>query len=151
MGTGNENWNAVTHLNPKANRLHSEFESMQMLLEGKSIHRQKYDHSTGKFTDKIVVNPKMLIVSEGLHPFYIKSVRELYDLRVFIKPDAALASHWKIQRDVSTRGYSKKSVMEQIQIREHDYVRYVALQEKHADVVVGIPFGQGGNASHRRS
>lgn len=133
---GHEKWNNITHLDPKANLLAKEIPYLNSLKEGRSIQRRHYDHATGKFTTPVRVNPNKLIVFEGLHPFYLKPLRNLFDLKVFMVPDESLYRHWKIIRDMQKRGYSKEKVLQQIQHRYDDTKRYIEEQQQHADIVV---------------
>ena len=57
------------------------------LKDGYSVLRKKYDHNNGEFTLPFQIKSNRLVMFEGLHPFYLKSQADLYDLKVFIKPD----------------------------------------------------------------
>lgn len=129
-------WKSITHLNPKANLLHSEIDSLRALRTGKKVFRKNYDHQTGTFTENLAVVPKRVIMLEGLHPFYLKAQRDLFDLRVFIDPEKDLADHWKICRDKSKRNYTTEKVMSQICDREADYKKYIISQRPHADFII---------------
>ena len=43
-----------------------------------------------------LINPKNLIIYEGLHPFYLSKQRNIYDLKVFLSPQSELAKKWKV-------------------------------------------------------
>ena len=88
------------------------------LKKGTSIYRRKYDHTMGTFGKEKQLKPNNLILYEGLHPFYLKRLRELFDLRIFISPTEELMSSWKLKRDVTTRGKTKKEVLKQMDLRE---------------------------------
>ena len=133
---GHEKWNEITHLNPKANELHKEYAELQKLKSGQSIFRKKYDHSTGKFVGPLRLDSNKLILVEGLHPFFIRDVRSLFDLKVFLKPQRELVYKWKINRDVNERKHSPERVIEQIKKRESDYGKFVEAQELVADVTL---------------
>lgn len=135
---GHENWKKLTHLNPKANYLHDEVRYLKTLKKNKVIKRRSYDHSNGQFTSEVLIKPKSIIIFEGLHPFYLSKLRELYDLKIFIKPEPDLARHWKIVRDLTKRKYDLSKVLEQIKLREKDSLNFIYVQEKYADVVLYI-------------
>lgn len=135
---GNENWNIYTHLDPKANDLYYDYNQLLKLKSGKSVKRRHYDHKTGKFIYDIVVKPNNIILYDGLHPYYIKQMRNIFDLKIFISPDLMLAKYWKIQRDIKYRGYSIEKVLEQIEMRMNDYSAYIAPQEKVADIIISV-------------
>lgn len=135
---GNEHWQTYTHLNPKANHLHTDMQMALDLKQGKKIERRHYDHSNGQFTLPHTIKSNKVILFEGLHPFYLDNMRNIYDLKVFISPDEELRLHWKICRDTKKRGYSKEKILNQIKQREEDSQKYIQSQEKHADVVISL-------------
>lgn len=135
---GHKNWSSYTHLDPKANETQREFYYLRDLKNHRKINRRFYDHETGKFTHNknSHIKAKNIIVYEGLHPFYIQKTRDLFDLKVFLKPLDELGRQWKIQRDTQKRGYSLEKILSQLASREHDYRRYIEVQEKYADIVI---------------
>lgn len=133
---GHEKWAEFTHLDPRANELHAEVNYLSALRRGQPIYRRHYDHTTGQFSNEQMITGNKIIIFEGLHPFFIQSVRELYDLKIFITPEQQLARHWKIVRDRAKRGYKKEQVLEQIRLREDDSNKFIAIQEKYADILV---------------
>jgi len=135
---GHEMWEEYTHLNPKANYLHKEYDYLKILKEGKSAFRRHYDHTNGRFTEEKGTVVKKLVIFEGLHTFYLDKMRSIYDLKIFIRPDTQLATHWKIIRDRKKRGYTTKQVLEKIRKREDDRVKYIEPQEKYADVLIEL-------------
>lgn len=135
---GNQQWQKYTHLNPKANHLHVDMQQAIDLKQGKSIERRHYDHSNGQFTLPHTINSNKVIIFEGLHPFYLDNMRNIYDLKIFISPDENLRLHWKICRDTKKRGYSKEKILNQIKQREDDSQKYIQFQEKYADIVISL-------------
>ncbi len=133
---GNENWKVFTHLNPEANKLHRELEQAVALSEWNRITRVLYDHKTGKFTEPTEIEPNKFIVLEGLHPFYLKRMRDLYDIKIYMHPSEDLKLHWKILRDVVERGHIKQQVLQQIKKRGKDRVRFIDPQKQFADIIV---------------
>lgn len=135
---GHDKWNEFTHLDPKANQLHAELNYLRQLKMGKVVYRRHYDHGTGKFTEAKKIKANKVIVFEGLHPFYLEKVRALFDLKIFIRPEEALATHWKVCRDSKKRGYSTEKVLEQIKKRNKDRNAYIQTQAELADVLIEI-------------
>ena len=133
---GNENWKVFTHLNPEANKLHQELDQAVALTEWNKINRVVYDHRTGKFTEPLEVEPNKFVVFQGLHPFYLKRMRDLYDVKIYMHPSEELKLHWKILRDMRERGYTKGQVMQQIKKRVKDRAKFIDPQKQFADIVV---------------
>ena len=135
---GDDKWKELTHLDPRANALHEEVGYLAALKQRRTIYRRHYDHATGKFTQDIPIAPKPLMIFEGLHSFYLKPAREMMDLKIFIKPDEHLLLHRKLVRDMTTRGYSKEKVLENIERRLKDAEKYIKAQERNADIVISF-------------
>lgn len=134
----NINWDSLTHLNPKANHLHDEVLLMKDLKDNLSIFRKNYDHDTGHFTKAKKYKPNNIIIYDGLHSFYISQMREIFDLKVFLKPSEELRTKWKIDRDKSKRGYTEKKVLESMQKRYDDSSKFIETQSSHSDVIIEI-------------
>ncbi len=135
---GDEHWESITHLNPGANRLHENLKQSLKLKHGRSIRRSHYDHDTGKFTLPLFIKPRKLLIFEGLHSFYLKDQIDVYDLKIFMEPDEDLRRFWKVKRDVERRGYEPSKVIEQIESRLEDSIRYISSQADSADIRFGF-------------
>ena len=133
-----ENWENITSLDPRANYLHNEISALKKLKKMQKISRRTYNHDTGCFTEENILSPKSIIILEGLHPFYLKAQRDLYDLRIFILPEIQLEQHWKIVRDKKERGYSEQKIWDQIKKREEDRRKFILTQSKYADILVHV-------------
>jgi len=133
---GDEHWQQLTHLDPKANFLHRQAETILSLKRGRSAKRVDYDHSTGHFTDPKLVEPKDFIIMSGLHTFYLPKMRKLIDLKIFMDTDFALNAKWKVLRDSSERGYTEEDIIKQIESRRPDADKFIAPQKGFADMVV---------------
>lgn len=131
----NENWNKLTHLNPEANYITKMHEDVFNLKIGKDIYQVDYDHYTGKFTEKQLINPSDNLIVCGLHSLYGDN-NALYNLKIFMDTDETLKKKWKIKRDVKERGYSIEKVLNSIKKREEDYKKYILPQKEEADLVI---------------
>lgn len=151
---GHQRWSELTHLDPRANELHHELVYMKQLRRNKLIWRRHYDHNTGRFTDELPVNPRPVMILEGLHSFYLKPTRDLFDLKVFMKPDPNLLLHRKVVRDIQKRNHPKEKVIASIEQRRRDSEKYIIRQEGYADIIVSfmlhdkIPEDQVGNKDY---
>jgi uridine kinase len=135
---GHQKWNEYTHLNPKANNLHKEIDYLTTLRKGDTVSRRHYDHSNGLFTNERDIHSKKIIIFEGLHAFFIKKIRTLYDLKIFIEPEKQLAQHWKVMRDMAKRKHTKEAILDQIKKREKDVKSFISSQKTHADILIEI-------------
>jgi len=135
---GDLNWKFYTHLDPRANTLHADLNTAMQLKKGEVVTRSFYDHTTGKFTLPKRLQSKKIIVFQGLHSLYLDSMRNLYDLKIFLSPSEDLRVHWKIVRDVKHRDGKREKVELQIKERIADAEKYIQGQEAHADMVISF-------------
>lgn len=133
---GDQNWDTLTHLHPKANYLHKQASDILSLKYGRSILRSDYDHNTGRFMAQKQIKPKEFIILAGLHPFYLPVSRKIIDFKIYLDTEEKLRRHWKILRDIQQRGYSKERVLEQIEKRMDDAKKYIHPQKEFADLIV---------------
>lgn len=135
---GNDQWTRYTHLDPRANELHSDIDSVYSLKRGVSVHRRHYDHVSGKFTLPKKHDSKRVVIFEGLHSLFLEKVRKAFDLKVFIAPEEQLKLHWKIIRDSAKRGHAKADILKQVEHRQKDAEQYISVQEKYSDVLISL-------------
>lgn len=133
---GDENWESFTHLNPKANYIYRQAADLRRLYHGEHIKRVDYDHVTGHFTEAEVIHPKPYTVLCGLHALYLPQTRKNLDLKIYMNIDENLRRYWKIQRDTNKRGYSKETILKQIEARMTDAEKYIYPQKQYADILI---------------
>ena len=126
----------LTALNPRANNFALMEEQVWSLKRGESILKPVYDHSDGTLRPPEVVDPREVVIMQGLHPFLIPGVRHAFDLRVWLDPEPDLRIEWKLQRDVAKRGYAREQVLAELEARRPDADAYVNPQRQYADMVV---------------
>ena len=125
-----------TALDPRANNFALMEEQLWMLREGRAIEKPVYDHSDGTITGPERVEPREIIVVQGLFPLYTRALRGLFDVTVWLNPEDELKIAWKIQRDVAQRGYTEEQVRAEIAARQSDINAHIVPQAEHADLVV---------------
>ena len=133
---GDKNWETLTHLNPQANNLFQLQEHAKRITKGLSIHHHHYDHNTGKFTDKMFFEPKKTVIIQGLHSFYLRTLRKQLHLRVFLNPSESVRLFWKLQRDVKERGHSLEKVLQSIAKRKSDSESHIQPQKDNSDWII---------------
>lgn len=131
---GNQNWQNFTHLNPDANYITKMTEDVFDLKIGNNIYQIDYDHKTGKFTDKEIIESKENIIVCGLHSLYIPN--NILNLKIYMDTDESLRTFWKIKRDILKRGYSIEKIIQQIESRKKDFEKYIYPQKKNADIII---------------
>ena len=130
------NWKYITHLDPNANNLEKMADDMYNLKLGDDIYSVDYDHKTGKFTEPELIHSKPFLLLCGLHTMYSDSIRNLSDLKIFMDTQTDLKIYWKIQRDVSQRGYKLETVLDTIKKRSSDFQTFVLPQKNFANIII---------------
>ena len=128
----------VTALDPRANNFALMENQLLALKRGNPIMKPVYDHSDGTFRPAEEVQPREVVIVQGLHPFLVPGVRGLFDLNVWLDPETELKHRWKVQRDVAKRGYTEEQVYAEIAAREPDVAAHIAPQRRFADLIVGF-------------
>ena len=78
-----------------------------------------------------------ILVYEGLHGCYVSETVDIasyMDLKIGVVPIVNLEWMQKIHRDTGLRGYSLEAVMDVVERRLSDYVRYITPQFSRTDV-----------------
>ena len=132
-----DNWKNYTHLNPEANYLTKMNEDIFDLKIGKSVYQVDYDHSSGKFTAPEKIESSDNIIVCGLHSLYSKD-DSVFDIKIFIDTDITLKYNWKIKRDMAKRGYTKEAILQQIENRKEDYIKYILPQRENSDIIINF-------------
>lgn len=133
---GSVNWSNYTHLNPEANYITKMQQDVFDLKIGNTIFQVDYDHTYGKFTDKTMIESSENIIVCGLHSLYLSD--DTIDIKIYMDTDDNLRIPWKIKRDIEKRGYSIEKIMEQIKLREEDFIKYIYPQKKTADIIIHL-------------
>jgi phosphoribulokinase len=126
----------ITPLHPDCNHLDILTEHLRLLRDGQPVLKPVYDHADGTFGRSEYVEPRRLVVAEGLLGFHTPELRELFDVRVFLDMPDDLRRRWKLDRDCSTRGYTPGEVLAELDRREPDSEAFIRPQREYADIVV---------------
>ncbi len=126
----------LTALDPRANNFAAMEEDMWALREGRAIDKPIYDHSDGTFKGPERIEPKEIVVVQGLFPLYTRALRSLFDVTVWLDPETEIKAAWKIQRDTQQRGYAEAEVLAEMEKRKPDIEKHIQPQGRHADLTV---------------
>lgn len=129
-------WEYFTHLDPKANNIHRDANQIYALIDGKTIERATYSHKTGKFTKPMQIEKDQFIIFQGLHPFFLEKMRNIYDLKIFVDAEEELRKKWKIARDSKERGHSATTIKKDMKKRKNDAIKFIRPQKNLADWII---------------
>jgi len=114
---------------------------IKALKEGKAIERPVYDYSIhNRVAETVKVEPKRVIILEGILIFENEELRDLMDIKIFVDTDADIRIMRRIIRDVEERGRSLESVVKQYSTTVKPmHERFIEPSKRYADLI--IPHG----------
>ena len=111
---------------------------LDQLRHGVAIDCPVYDFAQhNRSNDTIHIKPERVIIVEGIMIFVEPELRNLMDIKIFVDTDADIRLCRRIKRDVTKRGRSLESVLNQYQQTVKPmHEKYVEPSKKYADLVV---------------
>lgn len=111
---------------------------LEMLSEGKSILLNRYNYNQSDVPKyQFSIDPKEIIIIEGLFALYFKSVLDYSSFNVFIKSNLDTSFKRRLERDKIERGYGEDDVTYRFYQHAIDsYLTYIHPSQKNADLVV---------------
>ena len=108
------------------------------LRDGKPVEVPIYDFSTDSRTGKtFTISPHRVIIVEGILIFAEPTLRELFDIKIFVDTDADLRFIRRLQRDITERGRSTESVIKQYLATVRPmHLEFVEPSKRYADVII---------------
>lgn len=130
--------NGLSALDPRCNYIDILEQHVKLMSEGQPILRPVYNHDRGTLDRPLYVEPREFVIFEGLLGFTSRTLRDLYDVKVYLEPDEDLRVRWKVARDTGKRGYSEEQVLKSLKKREGDSPAHIWPQRTFADMVVSF-------------
>ena len=97
-----------------------------------------YDFSTDSRTDRtFTVAPRNVILVEGILIFANADLRRLFDVKIYVDTDPDIRFIRRLQRDITERGRTTQSVIEQYQSTVRPmHLEFVEPSKRYADVII---------------
>ena len=111
---------------------------LDALRRGESVQCPVYDYTVhNRSNETVTIEPKQVIIIEGILIFADETLRELMDIKIFVDTDADIRLCRRIKRDVNKRGRTLESVLTQYQQTVKPmHEKYVEPSKKYANLVV---------------
>jgi uridine kinase len=108
------------------------------LVEGQVIERPQYDFRTyTRLSEPLRVEPRPVIIVEGILILVEPDLRDLLDIKVFVDTDADIRFIRRLQRDVNERARSVSSVVEQyLGTVRPMHLDFVEPSKRYADLII---------------
>ena len=114
------------------------YEQLRDLLDGKRIEKPLYDfktHTRKKETEQI--HPSKVIIVEGILALYDPRIRDLANIKIFVESDDDIRFIRRLRRDMTERGRSLDSVINQyLGTVKPMYYEFIKPTKRYADIII---------------
>jgi uridine kinase len=113
-------------------------EHLDALVAGNAVEVPVYDFAThARRAGRTPLPPARAVVVEGILVLHHPELRARFDLRVFVDTDADVRFIRRLERDVTERGRSLRSVIDQyLATVRPGHELYIEPTRRHADVII---------------
>lgn len=111
---------------------------IQQLKEWKPVRMPVYDFANHTRTEQtILVEPRRIILVDGILIFYEPALRALFDVKLFVDTDPDIRFIRRLQRDIIERGRTTESVVRQyLETVRPMHLEFVEPTKRYADVII---------------
>jgi uridine kinase len=111
---------------------------IQQLQQGHTVDVPIYDFSThSRRTETLHIEPRPILLIEGILIFAEPALRDLCDVRVFVDIDADIRLIRRLKRDIVERGRSVESIMHQyLESVRPMHLEFVEPSKRYANVII---------------
>lgn len=111
---------------------------VEQLLRYETIEKPVYDYSLHtRSSEVIVVEPKDVIILEGILVLEDERLRNLMDIKLYVDTDADLRIIRRLMRDIKERGRSFDSVIEQyVNVVRPMHNQFIEPTKRYADIII---------------
>jgi len=108
------------------------------LRDGKAVEVPIYDFSTHSRTGQtFTVQPRRVILVEGILIFTEATLREMFDVKIFVDTDSDIRFIRRLERDLAERGRTTESVIKQYQSTVRPmHMEFVEPSKRYADIII---------------
>ena len=108
------------------------------LKKGNSIEQPVYSFEThNRLSDILVTCPKKVVIIEGILIFTEKSLRDLFDIKVYVHADSDERLIRRLKRDMKERGRDLNEVLERYQnTLKPMHEEFIEPTKSYADIII---------------
>ncbi|MFC2948434.1 uridine kinase [Virgibacillus sediminis] len=113
-------------------------EHIHELIKGNPIEKPVYDYKVHTRSDEVIkVDPRDVIILEGILILDDPRLVELMDIKVFVDTDADLRIIRRMLRDIKERGRTLDSVIDQyINNVRPSHLQFIEPTKRYADIII---------------
>ena len=113
-------------------------EQIKKLKNGEAIEQPTYSYiESNRLKETIHVDPKPVIIIEGIMALHYKKLRDMMDLKIFVDTDSDVRLMRNIRRDVVERGRTVDMVLEHYETAVKPmHEQFIEPTKKFADIII---------------
>lgn len=113
-------------------------EHLQQLIQYQPIEKPVYDYKLHTRSSKtIFVEPKSVVILEGILVLEDERLRELMDMKLFVDTDPDIRIIRRLVRDIQERGRSMDSVIDQyVNVVRPMHNQFIEPTKRYADIII---------------
>ncbi|QTJ47053.1 uridine kinase [Dolosigranulum pigrum] len=113
-------------------------EQLKQLMAGEAVDIPVYDYANHTRSEEVIhQEPKEVIILEGIMILENQRLRDLMDIKIFVDTDDDLRIIRRIQRDMTERGRSLDSIIDQyLGVVKKMHEQFIEPTKKYADVII---------------
>ncbi len=115
------------------------YKQLKQLLHGEAIEEPVYDfkNHNRKAEEHILVEPKKVIILEGILTLYDKRIRDLANIKIYVECDSDIRFIRRLERDTVERGRSQSFVIKQyLETVKPSHEAYINPTKRYADIII---------------
>jgi uridine kinase len=111
---------------------------VRQLREGRAVERPMYDFTQHlRLKQTVLLEPRAALILEGILLFENKDLRNLMDIKVFVDTDPDLRFIRRLRRDLTERGRTLESVVDQYMATVRPmHMEFIEPSKRYADVII---------------
>lgn len=111
---------------------------LETLKAGEGIGQPTYDYAThSRLPEVIRMEPRPVIILEGILVFALPRLRSLMDLKIFVDTDADIRFIRRLDRDIHERGRTVESIISQYTSTVRPmHLQFVEPSKRYADIII---------------
>ncbi|WP_455383597.1 uridine kinase [Salinispira pacifica] len=114
------------------------YSHLKSLKAGRTIEMPQYDFVHHRRSDRTIrLEPKKIVIFEGILIFFDRAIRDLIDLKLYVDTPDDIRFIRRLRRDITERGRTVDSVINQylLSVRPGHY-EFIEPTKAHADLIV---------------
>ncbi|MGI6740543.1 MAG: uridine kinase [Brevefilum sp.] len=113
-------------------------EHINQLRQGNAIEMPVYDFTIhNRKQETIRVEPKQIVLVEGILIFVEKTLRELFNMKIYVDTDPDIRFIRRLKRDLEERNRTMQSVVDQyLNTVRPMHLEFVESSKRYADIIV---------------